>query len=144
MALLGNTLRFPRAAWCFTINNPQPGDVPVKWKGVCACIFQLEQGVVSRTQHFQGYVVFDTKKSIFEVLDVCRCAHWEPAQGSMQDNLLYCSKDSTRVVGPFCCGKNIELLDRWIEVLGDSHELSDDCNLTKVTTAEECFAEEWE
>ena len=36
--------------------------------------------------------------------EICNVTHWEPARGSAEDNIKYCSKESTRVSGPWQFG----------------------------------------
>ena len=49
--------------WVFTINNPTEDDNPQRWDGVRYLVYQKEKGKEG-TQHYQGYVVFEKKKSL--------------------------------------------------------------------------------
>lgn len=65
-------------------------------------VFQPEQGE-SGTQHLQGYLVLRNPSSLLGVKRLLAPsgpgrAHLEPARGSLDDNVRYCSKDDTRSV----------------------------------------------
>lgn len=107
--------------WCFTVNNYTDDDtraLSLMVKRVLACnfiIFQLEKGK-NGTPHIQGYVQFglpQEMKSIqnFSVMlqdpDSAAMTEYKPfkrahliiANGTCQENINYCSKESTRIQG---------------------------------------------
>lgn len=101
----------PAKNWCFTFNNPnQYLEVPenydlceyfgllLKEKKV-EYIFQLESGEKG-TQHLQGYISHKTKFRP-SALKLPKQIHWEKSRGSRDDNINYCSKEDTRIKGPF-------------------------------------------
>lgn len=92
--------------WCFTINNPQSdvlfSELPQDLKFVC---WQLEQGEQG-TRHFQGYCICTGPFSMGRVKRALGCdsAHLEPARGTHEQCVAYCSKEDTRVLGPWKLG----------------------------------------
>lgn len=89
--------------WVFTLNNPQDDEDPQEWDGVRYIVWQKESGV-NNTEHLQGYVVWNNPQA----LSWCRGrngrAHWEIARGTLEQNIAYCTKDDTRVAGPWTRG----------------------------------------
>lgn len=86
--------------WMFTINNPTDADAPKTWTGVQYLIYQLEKGEAG-TEHYQGYVVFHKKKRLSALKKINNKAHWEPRGGSHEQARAYCSKEATRLMGPY-------------------------------------------
>ncbi len=89
----------------FTINNPKDIDDPLAWGGVKFVIFQKEKGA-EETAHFQGYVMFLGTKTLSAVKKVNPRAHWENRKGTHLQAKKYCSKDDTRVEGPWQRGED--------------------------------------
>lgn len=89
--------------WLFTINNPEvdldthPANLFPDCKYL---IYQLEQGE-NGTFHFQGYVVFNTDKRIESLKRLHPTAHFEVRRGTHEQAKEYCSKEDTRVDGPW-------------------------------------------
>lgn len=90
--------------WCFTINNPDAdyaetliGSIPHKY-----IVFQEERGAQGTT-HVQGYVYFANAKQVQAVsrMGPFRHAHLEIARGTAEQNRDYCTKEDTRVNGPW-------------------------------------------
>lgn len=100
-----SSTRAPRARrWCFTLNNPVTTELAFPDK-VKYAIYQLEQGE-SGTPHLQGYLEADTTVSLPWLKNsISPRAHWEPARGSQQSNVDYCSKEQGRLEGPWTFGK---------------------------------------
>lgn len=64
---------------------------------------QIEQGT---HLHLQYYVQRPKKTRLNGMkAEVCGHTHWEPARGSPEQNVEYCSKASTRVAGPWSFGE---------------------------------------
>jgi len=92
--------------WCFTLNNPsEEEEEHLKEVEVGYIIFQLESGL-NGTSHFQGYVQFKTRRSLLQCKRSLgeRC-HLEPARGSPDDNVAYCSKLDGQIRGPYVRGE---------------------------------------
>ena len=75
------------------------------------CIFQLERGE-NGTEHFQGALIFSIGKRFKNVKRYLPTAHLEKARGSNSQMRDYCSKEDTRVEGPFELGEFAEERDR--------------------------------
>jgi len=91
--------------WMWTLNNPTEEHVPPSvWSDVQYAIWQHERGE-DGTDHIQGYVVFTVKKRLQWLKDNCDDrAHWETRRGSHPQAVAYCSKEDTRVDGPWTTG----------------------------------------
>jgi len=89
----------------FTINNPTTAveDQPRLWR-FKYLIFQRERGAEG-TEHLQGYVIFDTNRRLNGLKKVNSRAHWEYRQGSHEQAVAYCSKEDTRIEGPWILGE---------------------------------------
>lgn len=94
--------------WCFTLNNPDDIRVEQQWSewpdtryGIC----QRERGE-SGTDHYQGFILFTKHKRLGAVKQLLPRAHWEVARGTDDDNERYCSKEESRVEGPWRLGEN--------------------------------------
>lgn len=107
----------PSRAWVFTLNNPEDEQLPVVWKhdGSVYCVWQLESGE-SGTPHLQGYVVFCKAMRLSACKRVDSNAHWESRKGTHEQAKAYCTKDESRVRGPWTygeepkgCGKRTDL-----------------------------------
>lgn len=98
-------------AWCFTLNNPTdeetvllPKHLPSDSFPRCiAVIYQLETGE-NGTPHIQGYCRFNRQRTLSNVRLILPRAHWEPAKGSIQQNLDYCGKLVGRLGEPVILG----------------------------------------
>lgn len=96
--------RTPR--WCFTFNNPPSGWTPPTGSDIEYMVWQREKGEKG-TEHIQGYVRFKSQKRFqaaknwFSVPEI----HLEPAKGNEKQNKTYCTKEETRVEGPFEYGE---------------------------------------
>lgn len=94
-----DTAKGPRSrGWCFTYNNPVDGVNPLEWTSVYV-VYQKERGAEG-TEHLQGYIYFKNAVSLTHVRKLCKC-HWMQAKGSAQQNRVYCTKEETRIAGPF-------------------------------------------
>lgn len=86
----------PAIKWVFTLNNYNDNNFKTMKK---LCSVYCRSAVIGKevgeqgTPHLQGYIEFKTKarpKSKFKFTDKI---HWEKAQGTKDDNYLYCTKD---------------------------------------------------
>lgn len=91
--------RSPRnRAWCFTLNNYVEADLTTLLGAT-----NLKYAVIGRevgengTPHLQGYIYFDTMKSLTGLKALSERAHWEIAKGTAQQNRVYCSKQGNFV-----------------------------------------------
>lgn len=86
--------------YCFTINNPVDDTSPQTWPYEYL-IYQKEKG---STVHLQGYVYFKNARTLTQVKKFDAGAHWTQARGTALDNTKYCSKEETRLEGPWTLG----------------------------------------
>lgn len=87
--------------WIFTINNP--GDWrPAMSAAILYTVCQLERGAEG-TEHLQGYVRFKTNKKLPSAKEALgnNTAHMETAKGTEEHNKTYCTKEETRIAGPW-------------------------------------------
>lgn len=93
-----------RAA-CFTLNNPLDSEIENLKKNAEQfryLVFQLERGNAEGTLHLQGYIYSAKPKRLGGWKSVIgQRAHIEPARGSPSQNREYCTKEDTRVDGPW-------------------------------------------
>lgn len=103
----GNTkIRLRNRGWFLTINNYSPEDeANIDNIGADKYIWQEEVGN-SGTPHLQVFLYFINPVDFNTVKRWFPAAHIEKAQ-SNSESIKYCSKESTRIRGPFI--KNIEL-----------------------------------
>ena len=89
--------------WVFTLNNPlQNGDTLLDLLSPLTgfVVFQKEQGAQG-TIHFQGYVQWTIRKRLVAVKKILPTAHWEVARGTPDQCQAYCTKEETRIEGPW-------------------------------------------
>ena len=84
----------------FTINNPTVEEKPLEWPKVKYIIYQKEKGEEG-TEHYQGYVIFDGAMRLSALKKINARAHWEKRKGTHVQAKAYCSKEETRVEGPW-------------------------------------------
>lgn len=90
--------------WLFTLNNPQDFKPEVGFGTTYKyLIYQLEKGEEG-TLHYQGYVMWKSPKRLSALKKLSKEAHWEPRRGSHTQARDYCSKEDTRVEGPWTFG----------------------------------------
>lgn len=81
--------------WCVTVNNPTEEDELAAFScaDICKyCVFGREVGE-SGTPHLQGYVYFDTLKSLNQVSMLFPRGHIEKQRGTCEQAAEYCKKD---------------------------------------------------
>lgn len=103
------TTRQRTRAWCLTINNPNEGypDCLQDWyrdHNMKYLVAQKEKGAEG-TEHIQLYVSFENPVSFSTVKTIFTGAHIEAAKGSPEDNKKYCTKEETRIAGPWEYGE---------------------------------------
>lgn len=95
---MGNTKPSPLRvrAWCFTLNNWTVDEFEylktVLTEGPDKLVIGREVGE-SGTPHLQGYVRFVNKQTLSGLKKLNARAHWEPAKGTPEQNLKYCTKE---------------------------------------------------
>lgn len=121
--------------WVFTLNNPDEELQPATWPGCKFAIWQKERGEEG-TPHYQGYLELDTPRRLVWCRGIIPRAHWEPARGDQADCIRYCSKDDTRIEGPWEHGdrnwrkpgkrNDLEGMRKRIKEGATAHEISDE------------------
>jgi len=91
------------STYMFTINNPTEEDTPLLWE-TKYIIYQKERGQEG-TVHLQGYVIFKKAMRISALKKINARAHWEKRRGTHEQAKAYCSKEDTRIEGPFAQGE---------------------------------------
>ncbi|QIK03930.1 replication-associated protein [Northern red-backed vole stool-associated circular virus 16] len=93
--------------WCGTLNS-----VPADFDGteffkqldgkIKYAVGQVEVGKETARQHFQFYVqLCRSQRLSWLKTNISNEAHWEPARGTPQQNKDYCTKEDTRLAGPW-------------------------------------------
>jgi len=80
----------------FTINNPEAAP---NLEGH-EYVYQKEVGA-SGTPHYQGYIKFPNNKRLKAVREIVPGAHLEVRRGTHLEAVAYCTKEETRVEGPW-------------------------------------------
>lgn len=113
---------------CFTLANPTALiDINRLPKFVSYLVYQEEVGD-GGLHHFQGYMElsvrkrYETLKSDFKDtgLDWNKC-HFESCKGSPESNKAYCTKEDTRVGGPYEFGEMRPWVQGKLTVEGNSY-----------------------
>jgi len=87
----------------FTINNPTHGPTFEEWMSYL--VYQGEMGE-NGTFHFQGYCEIDKgQKSLKQLKEWEPRAHFERRRGTQRQAIDYCTKEDTRIEGPFIEGE---------------------------------------
>jgi hypothetical protein len=100
-----------------------------KSEDVIRCIIGEEKRRQSGYHQFQGYVEFNTVKSIWQVKKMISDeTHWEMSQGSREDNKIYCEKEGKirwkKHMGTNNMEKKKKQDEYWTQVLNDARELN--------------------
>lgn len=98
----------------WTFLQPQPSvlrSLLQDCKQLLFYIFQLEQCPETSRYHFQGYLRFTGPKALSYVKSVFgdySYVHCESAKGTEEQNIAYCSKEESRVSGPWEFGERAQ------------------------------------
>lgn len=103
--------------YLLTINNPTETDDEFynflkSLKDIKYFIFQREKGEEKGTEHFQIYIEFTFGKRFDQLKKIFPRAHIEQRQGSKTQAKKYCSKEDTRLSGPYEYGEFVEIGER--------------------------------
>lgn len=81
---------------------------PSEIKDCKYCIYQYEQCPETLRVHLQGYIEFNNAISLTQVKERLHAqapnCHLEPRRGSQQEAVAYCSKEESRLDGPYSFG----------------------------------------
>ncbi len=77
------------------------------------CIYQIEECPNTKKRHLQGYFVFSARKRLDSVKKLLgdNTIHLEKRRGSHDEAKKYCSKDESRLEGPFEFGNDEDLIN---------------------------------
>jgi len=89
----------------FTLNNPTDEDGASLEKVECRYLVIGREVGESGTPHYQGYILFKNARSFESVKKLLPRAHIEVQKGSYQQAIDYCSKEDTRIDGPYRWGE---------------------------------------
>ena len=95
-------------------------------------IYQYERCPKTGKIHVQGYVQFRIRKKLNWIKKhINPNAHFEPAKGDLKENQEYCSKDESRLLGPFSegtpmkSGERVDLEEIAVQIL-EGKEIDDE------------------
>jgi len=92
-------------SYAITLNNPTQDELSgFRDRSVAYSIYQIEIGERG-TEHAQGFLHLIRRERVSHVKRIFPRAHIEITRGTISDNIDYCSKEETRVRGPFEYGR---------------------------------------
>lgn len=84
--------------WIFTLNNPDGALSLDDFPGANYLVYQEE---FVTTYHFQGYVQLNRSQRMSYLRNCLPGAHFESARGTASECRNYCTKDASRLGGPY-------------------------------------------
>ena len=107
--------------WCFTIHaNESDGDQlrwpacnerdpPLNWlgkKNFKYTMYQVERAPETGKIHLQGFLCLSAQMTLNAIKkEYSDRAHWETSKGNLKQNIDYCSKQKSKICGPFQQGE---------------------------------------
>lgn len=102
---LGNTELARSRNWCFTNHDGLEIEESImNIYNINYVIYQLEACPKTMKLHYQGYVQLNSAYGLSHMKSILPKAHWEISRGSATQNILYCSKEDSRIDGPWIFG----------------------------------------
>lgn len=94
--------------WCFTLQC-ELKEAKLDWKEgeyhLVYCVWQIERAPTTGKTHIQGYIHLDLVEALsYMKRHYSNEAHWEICKGSPKQNIAYCTKNESRINGPFTIG----------------------------------------
>lgn len=71
------------------------------------CVYQLEKCPETGRLHLQMFLQFDNQIRLSTIKDLCPGAHAEPCKAAEKNNERYCSKEASRLAGPWTYGVKV-------------------------------------
>lgn len=99
---VGNTSNSTRRVrnWCYTLYSDVPLDIQSTFH-----VWQREKCPHTSNLHFQGFIILKTPQEFKKVKKLLgERVHIEEAKGSIEQNIAYCTKEDSRVEGPWRTG----------------------------------------
>lgn len=94
--------------WMFTVNNvTEENCFPSLPSGVRRMVYQMEKAPETGTIHFQGYLEMEkqVRLTIVKKVPGLERAHLEMRNGTPAEAYAYCTKEESRVAGPWVLGE---------------------------------------
>lgn len=93
--------------YVFTVNNYEALLDPSIWPSCVYCHYQEEIGSETHTIHLQGFVCFSERRTMATVsaLPGLEGACLAVMKGSVESNVIYCTKSETKLDGPYSWGE---------------------------------------
>lgn len=112
--------------WMFTINNPTEVAGENLFPTAEFLVYQHEKGAEG-TEHYQGLACFNQQKRFSAMKKLHGTAHWEVMKKSLDVCIKYCTKEDTRVAGPWTYGdkpkdKGEAQAEQWEQIRDDLRE----------------------
>lgn len=96
--------------WCFVLNNPEEDEIKDLFLGkeskIVYAVWQYEEGEQTHTKHIQGYVILKRHQDLnWMKRFISLRLSARIANGDTQSNIVYCTKELTRLDGPWTIGE---------------------------------------
>lgn len=90
----------------FTLNNPTEGEEELlkNWNAIKRIVFQLEEGEINKTPHFQGYAEFKYPLKFSSIKNYIDRIHIEKRLSTTKNCYDYCTKLKGRLKEPVIIG----------------------------------------
>lgn len=112
--------------FCFTLNNYNADEYEALLNMECRYVIIGKEVGECGTPHLQGFVQFDSLKSLKGLKKINARAHWEATKGSIDQNVAYCSKDGNfeeRGIKPLSKKRQGDIeIERWDLALKSGRE----------------------
>ena len=79
--------------WCFTVNNYNDEEYEALLGTHCRYVIIGKEVGESGTPHLQGFIQFESLKTLSACRKINYRAHWEMTKGTIDQNVQYCSKE---------------------------------------------------
>ncbi len=109
---------------------------------VAYAIWQLERCPVTQRLHLQGYIEFKQKVRLTQLRSYLPRAHWDERRGTQAQAHDYCSKEETRIDGPYEIGQYVahDIQGRRSDLVAVKRKLDSGVELRLIAQTEEHFS----
>lgn len=132
-----------KRCWIITVNNPDAWMDVSEWDGLRYAVWQLEMGE-NGTPHYQMYLNF--KRSVrlgtIKKLEGLERCHAEARRGTKVEAVAYCSKEDSRLEGPYWFPSEMQVRAMSNVEEGGRSDLKYLCELVKADWTDKMIAEE--
>lgn len=90
--------------WCLASDDNLPLDNPDSEKVQCL-YYQVEECPTTHRIHLQGFIIMKKRTRFSTVSKLFEGCHITKARGTQDQNIAYCSKSESKIVGPFKIGE---------------------------------------